>query len=187
MHASRCWCQSTQVGLPACQACLHATPGYRRALYRPAAWHSMETPPLPACVPAAGPTSLPHVWDAALNAAIDARPLRNESTLTELILNAPELVNPLVGYHGAGCAAGLSGRCGHSSAGPGARSAPGCHPLRCAAHAPAEPPSPCASMPLQCCRACGPPPLCSRAPRSTPPTPLTRSTGCSSPRRAPPR
>lgn len=37
---------------------------------------------------------------AALNAPIDARPLRNESTLAQLIVDAPELVNPLVGYHG---------------------------------------------------------------------------------------
>ncbi|GAB4820958.1 hypothetical protein N2152v2_008004 [Parachlorella kessleri] len=35
----------------------------------------------------------------ALNASINACPLRNESTLPELLLNAPELVNPLVGYH----------------------------------------------------------------------------------------
>jgi hypothetical protein len=37
---------------------------------------------------------------AALNASIDARPLRNESTLAELINNAPEILSPLVGYHG---------------------------------------------------------------------------------------
>lgn len=38
---------------------------------------------------------------AALSAEIDARPLRLERNLSELILNAPEIINPLVGYHGA--------------------------------------------------------------------------------------
>ncbi|KAL4440660.1 hypothetical protein ABPG77_000369 [Micractinium sp. CCAP 211/92] len=37
--------------------------------------------------------------DSALDAAIDARPLRNESSLAQLILNAPEIQTPLVGYH----------------------------------------------------------------------------------------
>ena len=37
---------------------------------------------------------------AALDAGIDARPLRNETTLSELVLVAPEIQNPLVGYHG---------------------------------------------------------------------------------------
>lgn len=37
---------------------------------------------------------------AALSAEIDARPLRAERNLSELVLNAPEIVNPLVGYHG---------------------------------------------------------------------------------------
>lgn len=36
---------------------------------------------------------------AALTAEIDARPLRNETNLTQLVLNAPEITNPLVGYH----------------------------------------------------------------------------------------
>eukprot|EP00887_Chlorella_sp_A99_P002824 scaffold6.g2824.t1 len=37
--------------------------------------------------------------ESAFNASIDARPLRDEATLDELILNAPEIQNPLVGYH----------------------------------------------------------------------------------------
>lgn len=37
--------------------------------------------------------------NSALEAGIDARPLRNETTLSELVLVAPEIQNPLVGYH----------------------------------------------------------------------------------------
>ena len=41
---------------------------------------------------------------AALNATINACPLRNETELSDLLVNAPELANPLVGYHGAAAA-----------------------------------------------------------------------------------
>ncbi|KAI7843972.1 hypothetical protein COHA_002510 [Chlorella ohadii] len=37
--------------------------------------------------------------NSALSAELDARPLRAERNLSELVLNAPEIVNPLVGYH----------------------------------------------------------------------------------------
>lgn len=36
---------------------------------------------------------------------MDARPLRAERNLSELVLNAPEIINPLVGYHGECCCA----------------------------------------------------------------------------------
>lgn len=38
--------------------------------------------------------------DSAFNASINAQPLRDESTLDQLVLDAPEIQNPLVGYHG---------------------------------------------------------------------------------------
>jgi hypothetical protein len=38
--------------------------------------------------------------NAALNASLNGCPLRNETSLKELLNNAPELTNPLVGYHG---------------------------------------------------------------------------------------
>lgn len=37
----------------------------------------------------------------ALNATINACPLRNETLLSDLLVNAPELSNPLVGYQGS--------------------------------------------------------------------------------------
>lgn len=46
---------------------------------------------------------------AALSAGVDARPLRAERNLSELVLNAPEIINPLVGYHGECCCTALSG------------------------------------------------------------------------------
>jgi uncharacterized surface protein with fasciclin (FAS1) repeats len=36
--------------------------------------------------------------NSAFNAGIDAQPLRPENTMQELINNAPDIVNPLVGY-----------------------------------------------------------------------------------------
>lgn len=54
-----------------------------------------------ACTPSARRTLVPTRRPAALGAAIDARPLRYESTMAQLIQNAPEIQAPLVGYHGA--------------------------------------------------------------------------------------
>lgn len=45
----------------------------------------------------------------ALNATINACPLRNETMLSDLLVNAPELTNPLVGYHGKPRLAGRLG------------------------------------------------------------------------------
>ena len=36
--------------------------------------------------------------NSAFTAGIDAQPLRPETTMQELIINAPDIVNPLVGY-----------------------------------------------------------------------------------------
>ena len=40
------------------------------------------------------------VRPAALNATLDDRPARNESTLAQLVADAPEIQNPLIGYSG---------------------------------------------------------------------------------------
>lgn len=115
---------------------------------------------------------------AALTAQIDARPLRNESTLSELLLNAPELENPLVGYHGESTSTTLVAAaeavfCCWFAA-PCASAACRCpaHPthLQASPPPPLLPPAPS----LQCCPGCGPRRRCSRARPSTRQTPSTK-------------
>lgn len=94
-------------GAAACCICLPAA--FQPWLALPCAARRAEAASLPRPLPCidhrppshAHPAT--HPTCAALDATIDARPLRNESSLSELITNAPEIINPLVGYHGARC------------------------------------------------------------------------------------